>query len=117
MGANTHPTTTPKQAQTDTYAVFADNPQDPHPNLTLIKRVEVPRYTTRDEDGVEMGPDKRLQLAVQWAVTAEDSAAPPEMVEGQEFMVMHDLEAPMAFVEFQRNPAVAGVWNPNKDEA
>jgi hypothetical protein len=114
--AESHPTSEPEQVQTDTFAVFTDNPQDPHPNLTLLKRVEVPQYSQPDEAGVRLDLDKRLQLAVQWAVTAEDSPVVNYgMVEGDEFMVMHDLNKPMAFVEFQRNPAVAGVWDPSED--
>jgi hypothetical protein len=122
-----HTTTTPEQAQTDEWAVFADNPQDLHSNLALIKRVEVPRYAVPTADGAELSREQRLSMAVYWAVKAEDSAYPMmgvagsaqdyEMVEGQEFMVMTDLEEPMEFAYFEQNPTIDSCWNPNEETA
>jgi hypothetical protein len=120
-----HPTVTPAQLETDTFAVFRSLPGEP--NLHLIKRVEVPRYSQPNEDGVELSRSKREQLAVQFAVTADDShiegpngytIGPNRYgeIEGEEFLVMHDVDAPMQHVQFQRNPAVAGVWDPNEEE-
>lgn len=110
-----HSTVRPEQTKTDTFAVFADNPQDPHSDLVLLKRVEVPRYPVPEAGAERLSFDQRLQMAVQWAVAADDTSVPPEMVEGQEFMVMHDLDEPMEFARFQRNPTVAGCWNPNEE--
>lgn len=115
MSEATHPTTKPEQVQTDTFAVFADARHDPASNLVLIKRVEVPRYSVPNDNGVELSKAKRTSLAVTFAVTASDTTPDPAMVEGSEFLVLSDIEAPMAHVPFERNPAVAGCWNPNEE--
>lgn len=119
MGASTHPTTKPAQTETDTFAVFGTNPQDPSANMVLIKRVEIPRYAVPNNNGSKLSRDQRLQMAVQFAVTAEDSYVygPVEGVEGDTFYVMDDLESRMEPVAFEQNPAVAGCWNPNQESA
>jgi len=106
-----HPTVTPKQSKTDTFAVFGDQSAqlDGHNDLVLIGRVEVPRYTQPSADGVQMDAGKRHALAVYRAVQQNWRNAPPE---GEEFMVMYDVEEPMAFAPYEENPAFAGVWNP-----
>lgn len=133
MGANTHPTAEPVQTATETMAVFADGGLGNESDLHLVKRVEVPEYSLPTTDGValgrpsgsrstasvsdlsRLGRDKQLSMAVTFAVTAPDSAPEPELVEGEEFMVLDELDAPMKFVEFERNPAIAGCWNPNQE--
>lgn len=120
-----HPTVEPEQHRTDTFAVFRDNTQF-HGNLELIARVEVPRYAVPSDDGSELSRDQRLQMAVQFAVTddgayigsLEDPFVPEDdlsNVEGEQFMVTDDLDDAMELAAFQRNPAVAGCWNPNEE--
>lgn len=120
-----HPTTTPEQLETDAFAVFRSLPGQA--NLHLIKRVEVPQYSQPNADGEQLSRSEREQLAVQFAVVADDSHIEgPDgytigpnrygQIEGEEFLVMHDVEEPMQHVPFQRNPAVAGVWNPNEEK-
>jgi hypothetical protein len=113
--AEAHPTSTPKQAQTDTYAVFGDQSAqlDPHNDLVLIGRVEVPRYTQPSADGVKMDKGKRLALAVYRALKQSHHEEP---FPGEEFMVMTDVEEPMAFAEYEQNPAFDGVWNPEEND-
>lgn len=109
-----HPTVTPKQSKTDTFAVFGDQSAqlDAHNDLVLIGRVEVPRYTQPSADGVEMDTGKRLALAVHRAIEQNWREEPPE---GEEFMVMTDVEESMAFAEYENNPSFAGIWNPEDD--
>lgn len=110
-----HPTTKPAQVQTDEWAVFGDQAAqlDAHNDLVLIGRVEVPQYSQPNADGVELDRDKRLALAVHRAVEQNHRGAPPE---GEEFMVMTDLEEPMEFVQYEENPAFEGVWNPEESD-
>lgn len=125
MAEASHPTVVPAQTQTDTFAVFRDNPRNP--NLTFIQRLQVPRYTRPSSTGVEMGRDKRLQMAVQFAVTSDssfiESPSDPDVpadlskIEGEKFYVTDDLDSPMEPVAFERNPAIAGCWNPNEESA
>jgi hypothetical protein len=118
MTEASHPTVEPAQTQTDTFAVFIDpgaSVGETYENIQLIKRVEVPRYSLPTENGVKLSQDKQLSMAVTFAVTASDSTPDPEVVEGAEFMVLDDLDAPMKFVQFERNPAIAGCWNPNQE--
>jgi hypothetical protein len=113
--AEAHPTSTPEQAQTDNYAVFGDQSAqlDSHNDLVLIGRVEVPRYSQPNVDGVRLDTSKRLTLAVHRAIEQNWRGEPPE---GEEFMVMRDLDAPMDFVQYEQNPAFDGVWNPESGE-
>jgi hypothetical protein len=132
--AEAHPTTTPKQAQTDEMAVFGDRSAqlDAEADLVLLARVEVPRFAKREAGAAELSKGKRLALAVKFAVESAESSGrsstvgkrsepksdhtspPPMMVEGEEFMVMDDLEGPMHEVPYDAgNPTLNEVWNPN----
>jgi hypothetical protein len=104
-----HPTTTPEQLETDTFAVFRDFPANQ--NLELIDRVQVPRHDQPNESGGEMRVQTRKQLAVMLAVENERTFIesfnnPHSEVEnyqdiaGEEFMVMHDVEAHMQHVPY-----------------
>jgi len=92
-----HPTHVPEQAQTDTYMVFDAIPI--RPNMALIGRVDVPRYSRPDQHGVELDRDKRLSLAVHRAV---DQA--PACV-GHTFLVLDELDGDYERVEYTENPA------------
>lgn len=113
--AEAHPTSTPKQAQTDTFAVFADAGAqlDRSNDVRLVARVEIPRYTQPSADGVKMDTGKSLALAVYRAVQQHHYI---DAVEGMEFMVMTDVEEPMDFVSYEENTAFDGVWNPESGE-
>lgn len=114
-----HPTVEPEQTKTDTFAVFGDRSAqlDRENDLVLIARVEVPRYPVPEAGAEPLSMGQRIGMAVQWAVTMQSTSPDPAMVEGEEFMVMHDMDEPMAFAEFERNPTVAGCWNPNEETA
>lgn len=123
--AQAHPTVEPEQRETDTFAVFRAMPGKP--NMELIANVEVPRYSQPDASGVELDTSKRLSLAVARAVERDDTfiesahdsgvevQAGYEYIEGEEFMVMHDLDKPMDFVAYVQNPAFEGVWDPEEE--
>lgn len=120
--AHSHPTVVPIQATTDEMAVFWDDPQDTVSDLTLVARVEVPRYAVPESGAKRLSFDQQVSMAVQFAVTERfpDVNVGIESLselEGAEFMVMHDLSEPMAFATFERNPTVAGCWNPNRPDS
>lgn len=112
--ATTHLTDEPEQSKTDTFAVFGDQSAqlDPHNDLVLIARVEVPRYSQPNADGVKLDYSKRLALAVYRAVQQNYRRTPPE---GEEFMVMTHVEDAMEFAQYEENPSFDGVWNPEED--
>jgi hypothetical protein len=123
MAQTQHPTTEPEQMETDTMAVFADNPQDPTSNLVLVGRIEVPRYDQPDSDGELLDTGTRLEVAVHRAIQSEDTSFPAghipveeqmELVDGQEFMVMTDIEEPMSFAQFDMEQDFDHIWNPNE---
>jgi hypothetical protein len=115
MSTQAHPTVEPEQTKTDTFAVFSDNAMADE--MALIRRVEVPRYSVPTSDGVELSFGKRLSLAVAFAIEAEDTSPPPELVAGNEYMVMHDIEDAMEFTQYEQNPAFDATWNPNEETA
>lgn len=105
-----HSTTVPKQNRTDTFAVFGDQSAqlDPNDDLTLIGRVEVPRYDQPDADGQELDREERLAVAVARAIERLDRPEPPV---GERFQVMTDLSEPLERVAYDPT-STTGVWNP-----
>lgn len=104
-----HPTTTPEQMQTDTWLVFGNT--EPKytdtTNKTFIDTVEVPRYSQPNSGGVELNRDKRLALAV---YRADEYG-----YEGETYWVLTGVEEEFEAVEYERNPAFDGVWDPEED--
>lgn len=124
MAPDAHTTVEPEQTKTDTFAVFQAVPGEP--NLQLVAMQEVPRYSQPNEYGVRLDYDKRLSVAVNRAVERDDTVVigpdyypvgPDELseIEGTEFRVTDDLDGSMSFVEYDRNPSISGVWNPEED--
>lgn len=73
----------------------------------FMGRIEVPRYSQPNEDGVKLDRDKRLSLAVA-RVIDED------VFEGMEYEVLTDIEGDFETVTYEQNPAFDGVWDPEK---
>lgn len=120
-----HPTTTPEQAKTDTFAVFRDSPANQ--NLELIGRVEVPTHTQPSADGREMSKGEREKLAVYRAVTREEShiegpdgyplnETTLHQIDGEEFLIMRDVDKPMKFAPFTAESWYHDVWMPEEDD-
>jgi hypothetical protein len=101
MGANTHTTAEPAQTKTDEMAVFGDQSAqlDPNEDLVLLGRYDVPRYDSPDESGNELSAGERYAIAVAKAIRDRDDV-PPEMLDGEEYMVLYDLEKPMAHAQY-----------------
>lgn len=101
MGANTHTTAEPEQTKTDEMAVFGDQSAqlDAQSDLVLLSRVDVPQYDSPDASGEKLSAGERYEIAVAKAIRARDDV-PAEMLDGQEYMVLYDLEKSMAHAQY-----------------
>jgi hypothetical protein len=114
-----NPTTQPEQVKTDTFLVFDDVYSND--NLELIARIEVPRYTRPNKDGVRMGAERRKLLAVARAVEADDTSISngsggeikdEAALVGHNFNVLTEIDGKMDRVPYIQNPSFDAVWNP-----
>lgn len=121
--AEAHQTSTPRQVQTESYAVFRDLGE---PNLRFIGQIEVPRYSQPTADGVELSRAKRLSLAVARAVESDETFIENFMdpnveqddlseIEGEEFLVLTEVGEDLEHVAYEQNPAFDGVWDPDQE--
>lgn len=121
-----HPTTTPEQLETDAFAVFREVPGES--DLKLIERPDVPSYDGSNEDGEQLSQSTRMQLAVMHAVEADGTSIYPEgtktlsmtrdvpVSDGEEFMVMHDVEESMTFTPYRDDEALRETWENHGEE-
>lgn len=107
-----HATVKDVRSNTEHYLVF----QQHDGGVSLVKQVEVPRYSQPNSSGVQLDQDKKLSLAVARAVESDESYLQAEPFEGELYAVLTELGADeFEFVEYEQNPAFDAVWDPESE--
>lgn len=117
-----HPTVEPEQTATDTWIVV-DPATGLGPNMEIVARVEVPRFSQPTADGVRLDRDKRLSLAVARAIERDDTIirkgdgndVPVDEMVNWSFGVLTCMDADVEYVQYEQNPSFKGIWNPEGD--